>query len=592
MSAHVPPGPETSLDLLVLADLLPEGPADAPLRAAPRRVEAADFAGLLRAAAPVLTLEDADGARTVLRFDDLRAFRPEALAAALPAHRGLVEVHRILEDLHRGRADLPWALAELDAHAGSVPGVKALREALTRVDAPAPAGPPPPPPAASAPEGGLFDLVDVEGSAAAPSESPAPARALDRLIRELAGGGTALGRERLGALTAGVDAAAAEGMRAVLHHPRFRSLESAWRGLAFLVKRVDPRSGIRVHVLAAPPGERVRAIREHFMPLNAEIRGEARTAVVLVDGAFGGDEDSLAEARELAALAEEARAPLIASADPALLGIASWKEIQGLGPVDEHLAETPPKGWTELRNDPAARWLTLAANPFLLRLPYGAELDRVKGFAFEENPGPAGPVHLWGRPAWIVGVLVAAAAARDGWGAAITGPAAALEVSELPVRPLELRGGDPVQIPLEMLLPENRVLELSRAGLAPVACARNRDRAFLPTAPSAAAPAKDSDRRTEALRVSLPYQIFTARVTALLEHLLAFMGPTAGPEETAAALAAGLTTLTMNAEGPDVTASAEVAAGGATLVLRLVPRGEAVRGLPPLELTLPAGTGR
>ncbi len=334
----------------------------------------------------------------------------------------------------------------------------------------------------------------------------------------------------------------------------------------------------------------MEAFRELLLPLAAEIREEARTAVALVDAEFGGGPDSLAEARELAALAEEARTPLVASADPRLLGLDSWKAIQSLGPVDEMLHDAPPAGWAALRGDPAARWLTLAANPYLLRLSYGADLDRVKGFAFEENPGPGDPTYLWGRPGWIVVALIALGAIRDGWGAAITGPAAALEVTDLPVRPLALRGGDPVQIPLEMLLPENRVLELSRAGLAALACARNRDHAFLPSAPSTAAPAPPtaaSDRRTEALRVSLAYQIFTARITALLDHLLRWMGPTQGPEETAAGLATGLQTLTATAAGPEVEVAGAVGDGGTSIVLRIVPRGEPVRGLPVLELRLP-----
>ena len=348
MSAHRIPGPDTPLDLLILADLVPEGAADAPLRARPHRVDAAGFAELLRTAAPTVSIVTGDGEPIALRFDDLRAFRPEALAAALPGLRDLAEVHRILEDLHRGRIDLTKALAELDARAETVPGVKAVREALAGGASPeAKASPEPPPPATPAPppaEGGLFDLVDVDASVA-PVESEAPAKALDRLVREIAGGGVALNRDRLGRLTARLDEASAQGLRDVLHHPAVRNLEAAWRGLDFLLRRIDPRSGVRVHVLAAPAGGRVEAFRELLLPLAAEIREEARTTVALVDADFGGDPDSLAEARALAALAEEARTPLVASADPRLLGLDSWKAIQSLDPVDEMLTTPrPPAG--------------------------------------------------------------------------------------------------------------------------------------------------------------------------------------------------------------------------------------------------------
>ncbi len=560
MSAIGPSGRETPFDLLVLADFLPEGPADAPLRLRPHRVDAASFGDLLKEAAPTLSIDIGGGKAVSLRFDELRAFRPEALP------RRVVSVP-------------PAALPE-----------------AAPPSAPPPAAPPPQTsPSPQPPKAGeLFDLVDVDGSTAetGATETQDALRSLDRLIQEIAGGGVVRNPTQPSEQSASQDAAAAEGLRQTLHEPRLRALESAWRGLAFLLRRLDSRSGFRVHVLSAPAGERVDAFRNILLPLAVEMRAEARTVVALVDADFGGDEASLAEARELAGVAEEARIPVVASADPRLLGLSSWKEIQSLGAVDELLNESPPPGWTALRSDPAARWLTLAANPFLLRLPYGAEQDRVKGFAFEENPPDREPVYLWGRPAWIVGSLIAEAAIRDGWGAAITGPAAAAEVNDLPVRLLALRGGEPVQIPLEMLLPENRVLELSRAGLAPLACARNRDRAFLPTAPSvaaASAPDGSSDRRAQALRVSLPYQVFTARVTALIDHLLHWMGPTQGPEETAVQLAAGLEVLTATSEGAEVAVTAAIAEDGATLVLRVTPRGEPVRGLPPLELRLPLG---
>src|SRR6185437_11683929 len=43
------------------------------------------------------------------------------------------------------------------------------------------------------------------------------------------------------------DAVRSERMRAVLRHPRFQSLEAAWRGLDFVVRRLDDSSS-RVHI--------------------------------------------------------------------------------------------------------------------------------------------------------------------------------------------------------------------------------------------------------------------------------------------------------------------------------------------------------
>ncbi len=599
---------ETPLDLFVLADLLPGAGAETPLRARPHRVDVQTLDALQAEAAPAVTVPGPGGGELELVFPTLKSFRPEALARALPALQALAGARRVLDDLHRGRTTPEAARAALGAlPPGAGDLARELGDALAGEPGGSEAAPEPERPAKAsasppeAPSGGLFDLVDVEGSAAAAEASgppPGAERALERLVRELAGGrGTPLNTRRLAELTARLDDAAADAVREVLHHPRVRDLEAAWRGVHFLLRRLDPRSGIRIHLLAVPPGDRVRALEEIVLPAAGEARREARTVLVLVDADFGAGPGSLAEALELARRGEEGRVPVLASADPALLGLDSWKSIQELGPVDEILEESPPEGWRELRAEPAARWLTLFANPFLLRLPYGAELDRVKGFAFEENPAGAEPVHLWGRPAWLAASLLAESAIRDGWGTDFTGPAAAATVEDLPVRPLVLRGGDPVQVPLEMLLPENRVLELSRAGIAALACARNRDTAFLPTAPGVARPVRGegaSDTRTEALRVGLPYQVFTARITALLDHLLAWMQLSGTPAELAGHLATGLEVLTAEREraGVEVAWEAPEEPGeAASITLRVIPRAEAVRGLPVLELQLPFSRG-
>ena len=48
------------------------------------------------------------------------------------------------------------------------------------------------------------------------------------------------------ALTASVDAAVAALMAAILHHPDFQALEAAWRGLRFLVRRLETNAMLKI----------------------------------------------------------------------------------------------------------------------------------------------------------------------------------------------------------------------------------------------------------------------------------------------------------------------------------------------------------
>ena len=97
-------GRETPFDLLVLADFLPEGPADAPLRSRPHRVDAASFGDLLKKAAPALSIDIGGGKAVGLRFDELRAFRPEAL----PRHVVSVPPAALPDSLVRRFAGESW----------------------------------------------------------------------------------------------------------------------------------------------------------------------------------------------------------------------------------------------------------------------------------------------------------------------------------------------------------------------------------------------------------------------------------------------------------------------------------------------------
>ena len=56
-------------------------------------------------------------------------------------------------------------------------------------------------------------------------------------------------------LVALVDYAIGAQMRAVLHHPDFQALEAAWRGLDFLIRRLDTDSGLQIFILDVTKGE-------------------------------------------------------------------------------------------------------------------------------------------------------------------------------------------------------------------------------------------------------------------------------------------------------------------------------------------------
>ncbi len=623
--------PEASLDLIVVADLVP-GRDDSPQVRGLHRVEPESLGDLMARLAPSVTLPPALGSApipTEIRFTSLKDFRPEQLAKRTPVIADLVALRETVADWGRGRTPLETVKQALTRLPGELPLAAAAAAALAQASAP-PARPetndeqPPQTPAPDAARAGtdregdalssLLDMVDIDASrpGARPAKgaeggretraaSGASQRALEGLIRDILGAPPAAERPdaaTVQALGAAIDQELAGGLRAVLHAAEFRTLEAAWLGLQFLVKRIDVRAGVRVHVVASGRSAMLDTLRERVMPFVDEVRHEARVPLVLLDASFDIRGDDVGVLSELAELAEQMRAPILADVDPDALGLASLRALKGQPDLEERLAGPGYEAWQALRGRDAARWLVLGVNRFLLRPPYGQESLRVKGLAFEEQEPGGDKVGVLGRTTWLQGVLTAASFVRTGWGVDCTGAGESGSVGDLPVRSLELETGEVIQAPLEALLPENRVLQLSQAGLAAAACRRNGDEAFLVTSPTVYRPRREEEDRPgrsmaeEGRRASLPYQLFVTQVAVLLESVWRNLDPASRPAEMARTLASGLEFLTSRREGAILSVEAETVedptlAAGAQIELRITPTGWPLRGLPAMALALP-----
>jgi len=577
---------DVAFDLVVIADLAPGRPA-AP-RA--RRVDRDTLAPLLAELAPEA---DLGGAR--LAFRDFRDFRPEALAAQLPATRGLLAIRRRLrEQPPPVAAEL---LAALDAVEARTPELEAMRAALgggASAAAPAPSAPAPvaaprPAPPPPAPEAGgddldaIFRMVDA-GSAATggPPSSAETTRSLDLLIaafgvtRRTSG---AIATAEVARLARLLDEALAGEVRAALHHPAFKAVEAAWLGLRLLVRRTDFRSGVRMHVVAADLAGLPAAMREAVAPLAADAQSEGR-AVCAVAALAAGPRD-LGLLAAAAAEAEAARVPLVLDADATLFGASTLRALPAGERIADLLDAHAGEAWPVLRARPESRWLALAVNRVLLRAPYGEHHERVRDFAFEEHPPGAEAVWAFGPAAWIVAARLADRAAETGWAVDVTGPPEAA-TGDLPVRPLELPTGEIVHVPLEAYLSEPRALECSEAGLVPLVCRRNHDAAWIPSAPALMV-ALD---RAEARRTTLANALWLAHVGALLARLHAALDPSAARAARVAALARGLEFLAFGAEGPLVEVAAEDPGEG-PVTLSVRPVRPPLLGLPEATVQVP-----
>jgi type VI secretion system ImpB/VipA family protein len=552
---------DPSFNLIVVSDLAPG--ASGPPRA--RAVDKDSLDELLRSSGPSIEVPGG-GVRCALTFQDFKDFRPERIAARVPAIANLIEFRKQVLELAGGGGSVDAVRKALEK-VGAAPQLATALEAALRSSAKAaPAAPAVPKSAGPVPPGGLFDLVDLGSGISSDEPSPEEiGKTTEKLIDLVLGnsGGPKPLPAALRSVAALAESAVAPMLRAVLHDARFQELEAAWRGLRLLVRSVDFRAGCRLHAIAAPRKDLLRAVRDVALPLADDLRSQGKTACLLLDVTFDGSED------ELPKLAEDAAArslPVIASAG---LEVALREIAAGMGDASQG-------EWIRLRSNPAARNIALAANRYLYRNSYGASGDPTRDLAFEERTGADAPLP-WGRPGWLLGVFVASSFAKTGWGTDFAGREAAAALEALPMRP-----GEADTTPLESDLSEAAANALGEAGLLPVACRRGNDRPFAAGTATVYKSKKDEPATT------LRYALFAAPVAAAMESLLAHLDTTRGIEEIARTIGAALQIMGMTASGTLYGASAAPAADGRPVVsVRVRPQGGVLRGLPDLSFDVP-----
>ncbi|WP_374593871.1 type VI secretion system contractile sheath domain-containing protein [Aquabacterium sp.] len=387
------------------------------------------------------------GSAVTLPLPSLAALHPDALYRALDVFSAVADLRRRLND----RSSFAAAAAELRKTAGIAP----------------PPAVPSAAPAATAPSD---DLARLLGQPIADMPKVHSGTAIEGLVQQVVAPYVLPAADpQQGALIAAVDAALSGLMRAVLHLPDFQELEALWRGLDFLLRRIETGPDLQVHLIDVSAAElatdlagddlSASGLYQQLVERPAQIGGDGGDGgYALVLAAF--DFDATAEHAQLlgrlAQVAAHAGAPLVAG-----LGLnAAALFAQATPAVSADVAGA----WQALRGLPAASGLGLVAPRFLLRLPYGPRSDAIESFTFDECPAGGKPealtnALLWGHAAWLV-------AERLGSPAALEGDTPDLLVDDLPLHITRDADGEPQAVPCtEQLLTTDAATQLAQRGV-------------------------------------------------------------------------------------------------------------------------------
>ena len=221
----------------------------------------------------------------------------------------------------------------------------------------------------------------------------------------------------------------------ILHAQEFQKLESAWRGLDYLVHNSETDAQLKIKVMNVSQKEIYQNLRlfpgarwdqsplfkRIYEAEFGQLGGQPYGAIVC-DYHFSHRAMDVQLMRDLSKIAGAAHAPLFAAADPVLMGMDSWNEL--MNPRDlSKLFDTPEyAAWKGLRDQPDSRYLGLCMPRVLARVPYGAKSEPVEEFAFEEDTdGHSGEKYAWMNAAYAMAVNVNRAFKEYGWCARIRG---------------------------------------------------------------------------------------------------------------------------------------------------------------------------
>ena len=414
----------------------------------------------------LLPVAGKDGIPIPARFRELADFHPDSIFTRVPAFAGLRQLRE--------------GLSEPSSFEGAAREIQGWGSAKAEVEEE-----PEEPKRASGGENVAQELLAAHRKGPRTSAGLPGSKEWDSYLKRIVEPHLAPREDpRQGALTASVDESTGHWMREVLHSEDFQRLEAAWRGLDFLLRRLETDSALQVFLLDVSKEELAEELRSAedlretslwrlLVEETVETLGGEPWALFAGNYTFEPTVEDAALLARLGKIARAAGAPFLAGASPRLLGCESlaetpdpkdWKPDEGSGASEI---------WEAVRGLPESSYLGLALPRFLLRLPYGRETDPTERFEFEErSEDGAHEDYLWGNPVYLCASLLGRAFSEHGWRLR---PGAFQEVEGLPLHVFEEEGERRVKPCAETLLTERAAERILDSGLMPLLSIRGRD---------------------------------------------------------------------------------------------------------------------
>jgi type VI secretion system protein ImpC len=339
-------------------------------------------------------------------------------------------------------------------------------------------------------------------------------------------------------LIAALDRKLTEQVNLILHTAQFQSVESAWRGLHYLVNNTETDEMLKIRVLNISKNDLGRTLKKFkgtawdqsplFKKMYEQEFGQfggEPFGCLVGDYYFDNSPPDVELLTSMAQVAAAAHAPFISAAAPSVMMMESWNELANPRDLTKIFQTPEHASWRSFRESEDSRYVGLAMPRFLARQPYGAKTDPVAEFDFEEDTSaPGSKNYTWANAAYAMAVNINRSFKLYGWCSRIRGIESGGAVEGLPVHTFPTDdGGVDMQCPTEIGISDRREAELAANGFMPLVHKKNTDFAAFIGAQSLHKPAEydDPDATANAnLAARLPYLFATCRFAHYLKCIV------------------------------------------------------------------------
>jgi type VI secretion system protein ImpC len=339
-------------------------------------------------------------------------------------------------------------------------------------------------------------------------------------------------------IIAEIDKKLTEQINQILHHPDFQQMESAWRGLHYLINNTETDEMLKIRVLNVSKKEMAKTLKKFKgtawdqSPLFKKVYGDEFDVLgghpygtLVADYYFDHSPMDVELLGEMAKVAAAAHAPLLTAASPTLFQMDTWSELSNPRDLTKIFQTPEYAAWRSLRDSEDSKYIGMCMPRVLSRLPYGSKTNPIDEFAFEEeNDGTDHSRYTWMNAAYGMAVNVNRSFKEYGWCSRIRGVESGGTLQNLPAHTFPTDdGGIDMKCPTEISIGDRREAELAKNGMMPIVHRKNTDVASFIGAQSLQKPAEydDPDATANAnLAARLPYLYATCRFAHYLKCMV------------------------------------------------------------------------